>query len=111
MVSGIFYLCNIKKYILIYRKGENMENKGKGFGVAALVTGILSIITLHFIIISVGLAVLAVIFGILGYSKGDKGFAKAGLILGIVSIAITILLFLFLNVLDVSIFFVPSWYE
>ena len=42
--------------------------------------------------------------------KGDK-LGKAGLILGIISIVITFLLFLFLQVLDVSLFVIPSWYK
>lgn len=87
------------------------ENKlnGKGFEIASLVTGILSIVFTPFIIISIGFAVTAIIFGIVALKKGSKG--KAGLVLGIVSIAITFLLFLFLEVLDVSLFTIPSWYK
>mgnify|MGYP002799266016 CR=1 FL=1 len=44
-------------------------------------------------------------------NKSDKGFGKAGLIMGTISILITFLLFLFLQVLDVSLFTIPSWYR
>lgn len=88
---------------------EENKSNGTGFGVASLVTGILSIIFIPFIIISLGFGIMAIIFGVISLKKGNKG--KAGLILGIVSLAITFLLFLFLDVLDVSLFIIPSWYK
>ena len=54
---------------------------------------------------------MSIIFGVIGLKKGNKGLSKAGLTLGIVSIVVTILLFLFLEVLDVSLFTIPSWYN
>lgn len=100
------------------KKGDvKMEEKKindvsiNGFGVASLVTGIISLLTIEFIIISVALGILAVIFGLLGLRKPNKGMAKAGLTLGIVSLLVTFLLFLFLEVLDVSLFTIPSWYK
>lgn len=90
---------------------ENNNSKGKGYGVTSLVTGILSIIFIQFIIISVFFAIISIVFGIMGFKKGNNGLSKAGLILGIVSISITFLLFLFLEVLDVSLFTIPSWYK
>ena len=82
-----------------------------GFGIAALVVGIFSLLMIQFIIISIALAILAIIFGILGLRKPNKGMAKAGLVLGIVSLLATFLLFLFLEVLDVSLFTIPDWYK
>ncbi len=86
------------------------KNNGKAFGVASLVTGIISIVTLEFIIISVFFAIMAVVFGIIGIKQGNKGVARAGLIIGISSLGITLMLYLFLEVLDVSLFTIPSWY-
>ncbi len=87
------------------------NNSGKGFGIVSLVTGILSIVSIEFIIISIVFAIISIIFGVIGIKKGNKGLSKAGLILGIVSLSITFLLFLFLEVLDVSIFTIPTWYQ
>ncbi len=90
---------------------EENKSNGKGFGVVSLVTGILSIVFIQFIVISIIFAIISIIFGIMGLKKGNKGLAKPGLVLGIVSLSITFLLFLFLEVLDVSLFTIPSWYK
>lgn len=106
-------IYNIKEYNLrkeIHKMEENKSN-GVGFGVASLVSGVLSIVTIEFIIVSIIFAIIAIIFGIMGVKKGNKGLSKAGLVLGIVSLAITFLLFLFLEVLDISLFTIPSWYK
>lgn len=90
---------------------KNIQAKSTGFGIASLVLGIISIIFLYYIIISVISAVLAIVFGIIALRKDDRTFGKTGLALGIVSLVITLLLFLFLDVLDVSIFMIPDWYK
>ena len=87
------------------------KNNGRAFGVTSLVTGILSIVFIEFIIISIVFAIFAIVFGVMGVKRGNTGVAKAGLILGISSLAITFLLFLFLKVLNVSLFTIPSWYK
>lgn len=89
------------------------ENKmsGVGFGTTSLVTGILSILFIQFIVISIILAIAAIVFGILGIKKGNKGLSKSGLVLGVVALLITFLLYLFLEVLEVSLFTIPSWYK
>ena len=94
-------------------KVNEEENKiaGVGFGTTALVTGILSILFIQFIIISIVFAIAAIIFGVLGLKKGNKGLSKSGVALGAVALLITFLLFLFLEVLDVSLFTIPSWYK
>ncbi len=89
----------------------NNEASINGFGVASLVTGILSLLTIEFIIISIAFGILAIGLGIFGLRRPNNGMAKAGLTLGIVSLLITFLLFLFLEVLDVSLFTIPSWYK
>ena len=91
-------------------KGEQI-NPGIGYGISALIFGIISIVFLYYIIISVLSAILAIVFGFQSIKKGDNGIGKAGLTLGIISVIITFLLFLFLQVLDVSLFTIPSWYK
>lgn len=90
---------------------EGNKSSGKGFGIVSLVTGIISIISIEFIIISIIFAIVSIIFGFMGLKKDNNNLAKAGLILGIVSLAVTLLLFIFLKVLDVSLFTIPSWYK
>lgn len=48
---------------------EDQSTAGKGFAVASLVTGILSLVTIQFIIISTGLALLAIILGIIALNQ------------------------------------------
>ena len=62
-------------------------------------------------VLCICIAVLAIVFGFQAVRKGDKGMGKAGLMLGIISVIVTFLLFLFLQVLDVSLFTIPSWYR
>lgn len=90
---------------------EEKVTNGKGFAVASLVMGILSIIFLPFIVISVGMGLAAIIFGIMAKNRGDKTISRAGITLGIVSLLITLILFLFLEVFEASLFIVPSWYK
>lgn len=89
---------------------ENKMN-GIGFGTASLVTGILSLLFIQFIFISIIFGLSATIFGIIGMKRGNRGLSKAGMSLGIISLSITFLLFLFLEVLDMSLFTIPSWYK
>lgn len=90
---------------------EEKVSNGKGFAIAGLVTGILSIVCLTFIVISIGLAICSIIFGIIAKNRGEKSLSKAGITLGIVSLGITLILFLFLEVFEASLFVVPSWYQ
>ena len=68
-------------------RGRPIQQKGSGFGVAALVLGIVGFL--------IGpAAVLAIIFGAIGVGRNrrGRGMAWAGLIMGIVAIGLTILL-------------------
>lgn len=90
-----------------------MENNyfAKGMGIASLVFSILSILFLPFIVISLIFGAISIIFGIMAKKQNDN-LGKAGLIIGIISISITIVLYLLLNVLDISsLFMIPSWYK
>ena len=85
------------------------KNQGIGWGIASFVVSILSIILIKFIIISIMLAVLAIVFGAL--SKKNT-FGKVGIIIGSISILITFTLYILLEVLDISsLFMIPSWYK
>ena len=83
----------------------------KGFGIASLVISILSLLFFRFIFISVTLAFVACILGLIGKKKGNNTFAVAGLTIGIISLLITFVLFVLLNLLDTVLFYVPDWYK
>lgn len=93
--------------------GVKQENKKppRGFGIAALVIAILSLVFFKYIFISVILALVSSILGFIGLKKGDNTFALAGLTIGIISLLITFLLFVLLNLLDTVLFYVPDWYK
>ena len=55
---------------------KNQDNASIGWGIAALILGIISIVFIYYIIISVLSAVLAIIFGSIALKKGDKGLGK-----------------------------------
>ncbi|MBR2704071.1 MAG: hypothetical protein IKE91_01215 [Clostridia bacterium] len=89
-----------------------MENEERvALGVTAMIFGIISLATMCFIVISVFFGILAIIFGILSIIFEKKNKLKiTGLVLGLISITITIVLFLVLEVWDLNIFMVPKWY-
>lgn len=61
---------------------------GIGFGVTALVTGILACLTGIFFWMSLPLGVVAIIFAALGMKRPDsRGLSIAGLVTGIVGVA------------------------
>ena len=47
----------------------------------------------------------------LAKKRGEKSLSKAGIALGYVSLSITLILWLFLEVFEASLFVVPSWYQ
>lgn len=65
------------------------ENKNKsGMGVASLVLGIISIITALFWYMAIPTGVLAIVFGAKSVKKTGSKLGKAGLITGIVGLAL-----------------------
>jgi len=90
---------------------EEKVSNGKGFAIASLVTGILSIVCLTFIVISIGLAICSIVFGMIAKKRGEKSLSKAGITLGYISLSVTLILWLFLDVFEASLFVVPSWYK
>lgn len=74
---------------------NNVVNESKGLSIASMVLGIVSVVTLCVSYVSIACAVLAIIFGIIGRKKGGKGMAITGLILGIITLSIDILIIVF----------------
>ncbi|HEY0559490.1 MAG TPA: DUF4190 domain-containing protein [Frankiaceae bacterium] len=83
--------------------GQQARN---GFGVAALVLGILSIVGFFLSWIALILGVLAIVFGVLGRKRAQNreatngGMATAGLVMGVVGVVI----FAILLAIGISIF-------
>ena len=87
------------------------KQPGKGLAIASLVCGIVS-----FFWAGIVLGILALIFGGVAKSKGYKGgMATAGIVLGIIGLALYIILFVFLAELLEEIFrsadFYSSFYQ
>lgn len=74
----------------------SVEEK-KGYSIASLVLGILSICFFCVWYISIPAAILAIIFGVIGRKQGSKGMATAGLILGIIAGVLVLMYMLFLG--------------
>ena len=72
--------------------------KRNGLGVAALVLGVLAVLTCWTVVIGFVLGVLAIIFGVVGRGRAkrgeadNRGIATAGLVLGIVGIVLSVVI-------------------
>lgn len=64
----------------------------KDFSIASMVLGIVALVCCCIWYISIPCSVLAIIFAVVGKKKGGKGMATAGLVLGIISITLYVLL-------------------
>lgn len=76
---------------------EEVVVENKGFSIASMVLGIISIVLFCIWYLSIPCAILAIIFGIVGMKKGAKGMAIAGLVLGIIAIAIVLIFVIFVG--------------
>lgn len=75
---------------------SSTSTDGKGFSIAALVLGIISLVICCLWYVSIPCAILAIIFAILGIrKKAGKGMAIGGLVTGIIAICLWVLLFIF----------------
>ena len=72
----------------------NVPVESKGLSIASMVLGIVAVVLCCFGWVSIICAVLAIIFGVIGKKKGGVGMAKAGLILGIIALAVYALLYI-----------------
>lgn len=70
------------------------NQKTPGLSIAAMVLGIVSLVTWCAWFISIPCAILALIFGILGVKKPGKGMAIAGTITGGIALAIWVIMFI-----------------
>jgi len=68
------------------------EKEGKGLSITSMVLGIVALVLFNSVLISIPCAILAIIFGVIGNKKNKNGYAKAGLILGIIATIISITL-------------------
>ena len=75
-----------EKNDVIVENPEINEEK-KGMSIASMVLGIVGLL-----VFALPCGILAIIFSILGKKKGGKGFATAGLVLGIIDVIFGILM-------------------
>lgn len=87
---------NVKTEV-VTNNGTTATVEKKGYSIASLVLGILSVCFFCVWYISIPAAILAIIFGVLGRKQGAKGMATAGLILGIVAGVLVLMYMLFLG--------------
>ncbi|MBK6354468.1 MAG: DUF4190 domain-containing protein [Saprospiraceae bacterium] len=73
------------------------ENTSNGMGIAAMVCGILGLVGIFSGFGGLLLGILAIIFGAIGLkSLNGRGMAKAGLVMGIIAVALSLLALLFI---------------
>ncbi|MCL2342121.1 MAG: DUF4190 domain-containing protein [Firmicutes bacterium] len=74
---------------VVEEKAEEKTNNGKGFAIASMVLGIISIPALCLVYPAIPCAILAIVFAVVAKKKsGKSGMTTAGLVLGIVSLAL-----------------------
>lgn len=77
-------------------EGTEPEKKARGFGIAAMILGILSILLICVQPFGVVLAVAAVVLGILGVVKAQgKGMATSGIVMGGISLVTGVIILIF----------------
>ena len=77
-------------------EGTGSEKKVQGFGIAAMILGILSILLICVQPFGVVLAVAAVVLGILGVVKTQgKGMATSGIVMGGISLVTGVIILIF----------------
>ena len=73
-------------------KTENRKDK-KGFAIASMILGIISIVFFYELDISIPASIIAIVLGIMAIKSSNRGMAIAGLVTGIIGILLTILIF------------------
>lgn len=86
-----------------YEDNDLSEDNESGFAIASLVLGICSLIPCWYGCLSIIFGILAIVFGALGKKNAvsGKGKAKAGFIMGIVGVSLSVGLILFLIILNI----------
>ena len=87
------------------------EKKNYGLGIASFVFGVLSVVTMCYIIVSVICGALAIVLGIISCIIEKKGFGIAGLVIGIASVVVTVFLYIVLGVMELDLLMIPDWYK
>ena len=80
------------------------KNETKGFGIAAMILGILSLVFCCFGKYTIVLAVLAIIFGIIGLKKPGKGMAITGIVTGTLGCILAIVLVVFVILTGIGLY-------
>lgn len=79
--------------IVNQQQNQTQDTPGKGLGIASLVCGIVSFFCFGLI-----LGILAVVFGGIAKGKGYKGgMATAGIVLGVIGLALYVICIIFLS--------------
>lgn len=78
----------------ILQEENIVEDNRKGLSIASLVLGIVSIVFIKSFIVPVACGVLAIILGNKGKTRGGKGMAAAGFIMGIIGLSLQAMLFI-----------------
>ena len=82
-----------------YAANNAVPQIGKGLGIASLVTGLIA-----FFVVPLLFGALAIIFGGVAKSKGYRGgMATAGIVLGIIAVALWLVMMIFVSSLSYSI--------
>ena len=71
------------------------KGNGNGFAIAGFVLSLVSILACCLYYVAIPCAVLAIIFSVLGRKSAYRGLAIAGIVIGIVGLAITLMLLAF----------------
>ena len=93
---------NIKNTNNNTEKAETKKKERKGFCIASLILGIVTLIFFFIWFISIPCGILAIIFGILGIKTTNKSMAIAGLITGSIGLIISFLIVALLLVFQIS---------
>ncbi len=72
---------------------NNGEIERKGFNITSMILGIISIIGFCWWFVSIPTSIIAIIFSVAGKKDAGRGMGIAGMVLGIISLALWILLF------------------
>lgn len=73
---------------------EAPVNERKGFNITSMILGIIAVVCVCWWYVSIPCSIIAIIFAIAGKHDAGKGMGTAGLILGIVALALYVLMVL-----------------
>lgn len=73
-----------------YQQYQPRQQEAKGMSIASMVLGIISLVLFCIWYLSIPLAIVGLVLGILGRKKGGKGMATAGIICSIIALVLTV---------------------